>query len=61
MAFRLHEALGTQYERHFVAAIPTAHLLAYLRIDERVTAKRRKARYRLGGLAPSRAGFAPAG
>ena len=38
VAFRLREALGTQDERHFVAATPTAHLLAHLRIDERVTA-----------------------
>ncbi len=61
VAFRLHQALGTQDEDCFVAEIPTAHLLAYLRIDVRVAAKRRKARYRLGGLAPSRAGFARAG
>ena len=38
VAFRLREAFGTQDERHFVAATPTAHLLAYLRIDDRVTA-----------------------
>ena len=38
MAFRLHEALGTQNERYFVAATPPAHSLACLRIDDPVTA-----------------------
>jgi hypothetical protein len=38
VAFRLHEAMGIQDERCFVAAAPTAHLLAHLRIDDRVTA-----------------------
>ncbi len=60
-AFRLHEALGTQNERRFVAAIPTAHSLAHLRIDERVAASAARLATGMGGLAPHRAGFAPAG
>ena len=38
VAFRLHEALGTRNVRLFVAASPTAHALACLRIAARVTA-----------------------
>ncbi len=61
VAFRLHEALGTQNERCFVAAIPMAHSLAHLRIDERVTAVAARLATGMGGLTPRRAGFAPAG
>ena len=60
VAFRLHEALGTQNERCFVAAIPTAHSLAYLRIDDPVTAIAARLATGMGGLTPRRAGFAPA-
>ena len=38
IAFRLHNALGTQNERYFVAVNPTAHSLACLRIGVFVTA-----------------------
>ena len=38
IAFRLHNALGTQNERYFVAVNPTAHSLACLRIGIFVTA-----------------------
>ena len=38
IAFRLHNALGTQNERSFVAVHPTAHSLACLRIGVFVTA-----------------------
>ena len=38
IAFRLHNALGTQNERSFVAVNPTAHSLACLRIGVFVTA-----------------------
>ena len=38
IAFRLHNALGTQNERYFVAVTPTAHSLACLRIGVFVTA-----------------------
>ncbi len=61
VVFRLHEALDTQDERRFVAAIPTAHSLAYLRIAERVAAPDARLATGMGGLAPHRAGFAPAG
>ena len=52
VAFRLHEALGTQNERRFVAAIPTAHLLAYLRFVRRVTAPAARLGYRHGRAGP---------
>jgi hypothetical protein len=61
VAFRLHEALGTQNERRFVAALPTARSLAYLRIGDCVTASAARLAIGVGGLAPHRAGFAPAG
>ena len=61
MAFRLHEALGTQNERYFVAATPPAHSLACLRIDDPVTAAAARLATGVGGLAPHRTGFAPAG
>ena len=38
IAFRLHNALGTQNERYCVAVHPTAHSLACLRIDDPVIA-----------------------
>ena len=38
IAFRLHNTLGTQNERYFVAVNPTAHSLACLRIGDFVTA-----------------------
>ena len=61
MAFRLHEALGTQNERYFAAATPPAHSLACLRIDDPVTAAAARLATGVGGLAPHRTGFAPAG
>ena len=54
MAFRLHEALGTQNERYFVAATPPAHSLACLRIDDPVTAAAARLATGVGGLAPHR-------
>ena len=45
----------------FVAAWPTAHTLAYLRIAERVTAHVARLATDPGGLSPDRAGLAPAG
>ena len=54
-------ALGTRDGLVFVAAFPTAHTLARLRIAGRVAARRRKTGYRLGGLTPRRTGLAPAG
>ena len=57
MAFRLHEALGTQNERYFVAATPPAHSLACLRIDDPVTAAAARLATGVGGLAPHRDGF----
>ena len=61
MAFRLHEALGTQNERYFVAATPPAHSLACLRIDDPVTAAAARLATGVGELAPHRTGFAPVG
>ena len=57
MAFRLHEALGTQNERYFVAATPPAHSLACLRIDDPVTAAAARLATGVGGLAPQPDGF----
>ena len=45
----------------FVAAWPTAHTLAYLRIAAPVTEYAARLATDLGGLTPDRAGFAPAG
>ena len=61
MAFELGDALGTRDLRVFVAAYPTAHTLAHLRIAARVTAYAARLATGLGGLTPDRAGFAPAG
>ena len=38
VAFKEHESLGTRDDIVFVAAFPTAHALAHLRIAGRVTA-----------------------
>ena len=57
MAFRLHEALGTQNERYFVAATPPAHSLACLRIDDPVTAAAARLATGVGGPRPSPDGF----
>ena len=48
-------------ERYFVAATPPAHSLACLRIDDPVTAAAARLATGVGGLAPHRTGFAPAG
>ena len=61
VAFRLHEALGTQYVRCFWAAMPTAHSLARLRIGDRVAALAARLATGVGGLTPHRTGFAPVG
>jgi len=61
VAFRLHEALGTQHERYFGAVMPTAHSLACLRIGDRVTALAARLATGVGGLTPHRTGFAPVG
>jgi hypothetical protein len=45
----------------FVAAWPTAHTLAHLRIAAPVTGNAARLATGLGGLTPDRAGFAPAG
>ena len=49
IAFRLHNALGTQNERYFVAVNPTAHSLACLRIDDPVTADAARLATGVGG------------
>ena len=49
IAFRLHNALGTQNERYFVAVHPTAHSLACLRIDDPVTAAAARLATGVGG------------
>lgn len=61
IAFGQSNTLGTRDGLVFVAAFPTAHTLARLRIAGRVAARRLQAGYRLGGLTPRRAGLAPAG
>ena len=61
VAFRLHEALGTQHERYFGAAMPTAHSLACLRIGDRVAARAARLAPGVGGLTLHRTGFAPVG
>ena len=50
IAFRLHNALGTQNERYFVAVNPTAHSLACLRIGVFVTADAARLATGVGGL-----------
>ena len=60
IAFRLHNALGTQNERYFVAVNPTAHSLACLRIGVFVTADAARLATGVGG-ALHRTGFAPVG
>ena len=49
IAFRLHNALGTQNERDFVAVNPTAHSLACLRIGVFVTADAARLATGVGG------------
>ena len=49
IAFRLHNALGTQNERSFVAVHPTAHSLACLRIGVFVTADAARLATGVGG------------
>jgi hypothetical protein len=61
VAFRQNKTLGTRNEIAFVAAWPTAHTFAYLRIAERVTTPVARLATDPGGLTPGRAGFAPAG
>ena len=61
MAFKLRNTLGTQNERYFVAASPTAHSLACLRIGDLVTADAARLATGVGGLALHRTGFAPVG
>ena len=61
MAFRLHNTLSTQNSPYFVAAHPTPHSLACLRIDVLVTAAAARLATGVGGLALHRTGFAPVG
>ena len=66
VVFRRIKTLDTRKVTNFVAAQPTAHSLAYLRIADRaLPAIRYRLRRRLatgpGGLTLGRAGFAPAG
>ena len=61
VAFRLHEALGTQYEVISGLQMPTAHSLACLRIGDGVTPPPQGSLPVLGGLTPHRTGFAPVG
>ena len=49
IAFRLHNALGTQNERYFVAVNPTAHSLACLRIGVFVAADAARLATGVGG------------
>ena len=49
IAFRLHNALGTQNERYFVAVNPTAHSLACLHIGVFVTADAARLATGVGG------------
>ena len=60
-AFRRSKALGTRKVIGFVAAWPTAHTLACLRIDAPVAGGAARLATGPGGLTPDRAGFAPAG
>jgi hypothetical protein len=60
-AFRRFKTLGTREIMVFVAAWPMAHTLVYLRIADAVTDVGARLTTGLGGLAPGRAGFAPAG
>ena len=61
VAFRQSKTLGTRNGIAFVAAWPTAHTLAYLRIAGLVTAPGARLATDPGGLTLGRAGFAPAG
>ena len=61
VVFRRIKTLDTRKVTNFVAAQPTAHSLAYLRIAESVTASGARLATGPGGLTLGRAGFAPAG
>jgi len=61
VAFRQSNALGTRNVIGFVAAWPTAHALACLRINAPVAGIAARLATGPGGLTPDRAGFAPAG
>jgi hypothetical protein len=61
VAFRWNKTLGTRNEIAFVAAWPTAHTFACLRIAGRVATPVARLATDPGGLTPGRAGFAPAG
>jgi len=60
VAFQLPNAFGTRYVT-LSGLIHTAHRLACLRINDTVTAAAARLATDPGGLAPGRAGFAPAG
>ena len=61
VAFRSTKTLGTRDGIRFVAAWPTAHTLACLRINAPVTGHAARLATGPGGLTPDRAGFGPAG
>jgi len=61
VAFRRSNTLGTRNVIAFVAAWPTAHTLACLRIAAPVAGYAARLATGLDGLTPGRAGFAPAG
>ena len=61
VVFRRIKTLDTRKVTNFVAAQPTAHSLAYLRIAESVTVSGARLATGPGGLTLGRAGFAPAG
>ncbi len=61
VAFRRFKTFGTRNGIIFVAAWPTAHTFAYLRIAGPVTAPVARLATDPGGLTPGRTGFAPAG
>ena len=61
IAVRLHNALGTQNERYFVAVNPTAHSLACLRIGVFVTADAARLAPGVGGSPFTGRVFAPVG
>ena len=61
IAFRLHNALGTQNERYCVAVTPTAPSLACLRIGVFVTADAARLATGVVWVTLHRTGFAPVG
>ncbi len=61
IAFTKFRTLGNRNEHRFRGHVPTAHMLACLRIADLVTETVARLATDSGGLTPRRAGFAPAG